>query len=282
MAEVISKSADSIIKLHNEILYPTVRVSTMNSGGSGTVLYSKKNNGKVVTMVMTNHHVVDDCIEVKDQWDSRIGDNRKREFKQTVHVEYFKYNNYSRCIGSFSVEADIVAYDEDQDIALMMTRDKENLAGNVASIYPVDMIDEIHIFDDIYTVGAALGHAPLPTTGQICFMDDEINNFKYWLVAANNIFGSSGGATFRYSDTRNRYEYIGIPSRGDVIMLGFSPQAITYMCYIIPIDRILKFMDDHCYQYIYDDKYTIEQCDKMREEMKKKEEQKTRRAANEK
>lgn len=278
----MTEVADSIIKLHNEILYPTVRVSTMNSGGSGTVLYSKKNNGKVVTMVMTNHHVVGDCIEVKDQWDSRISDNRKREFKQTVHVEYFKYNNYSRCIGSFSVEADIVAYDENQDIALLMTRDKENLAGSIANIYPKDMIDDIHIFDDIYSVGAALGEPPLPTTGQICFMDKEIDNYKFWLLSANSLFGMSGGATFRYSSIRNKYEYIGIPSRGEVILLGFSANVIPFMSYTIPIDRVLKFIDDHCYQYIYDDKYTIEQCDKIREEMRKKEEIKSRRSGNEK
>lgn len=271
-----------IITLHNEVLYPTVRVTTMNTGGSGTVLYSKKNGDKVVTMIMTNHHVIEECIKVEDKWDPRIGEDRKREFKQTVHVEYFKYNNYSRCIGSFSVEADIVAYDEDQDIALLMTRDKENLANSVANIYPKDAVEDIHIFDPIVTVGAALGEAPLPTTGQICFMDKEIDNFKYWLLNSNGIYGISGGATFRYSSNRDKYEYIGIPSVGEVIMLGFSPQAITYMCYIIPIDRIFKFLDDHCYQFIYDEKYTIEQCDKNREEIRQKEEKKIRRVSNEK
>ena len=34
------------------------------------------------------------------------------EFLDTVQVEFFRYNNFSKCIGSFAVEADIVAYSD--------------------------------------------------------------------------------------------------------------------------------------------------------------------------
>ena len=35
-------TSKSIIKKHEEMFYPTVRVRTNKAGGSGTVIYSKK------------------------------------------------------------------------------------------------------------------------------------------------------------------------------------------------------------------------------------------------
>ena len=60
----------SVLQKHKEMLYPVVRVRTNVAGGSGTVIYSKPDvNGKIHTYVMTNHHVIADCIQVKKQWD---------------------------------------------------------------------------------------------------------------------------------------------------------------------------------------------------------------------
>lgn len=264
---------EGIMKLHKEILYPTVRVTTKKAGGSGTVVYSQRDsNNNVVTMVMTNHHVVESCIKVERKWDSRIGQDRKKETKETVHVDFFSYNDYSRNIGSQSVEADIVAYtpvDGGEDMALLQLRDTETLRTHVANIFPIDSYKEINLFNPIRVVGAALGHPPLPTMGEICFMDDEIDNHKYWCCSAANIYGNSGGGLFRFSESRNRYEYVAIPSRISVVLAGFSADPITHMGYSIPIDRITKFWERECYQFIYDPEYTPEQCDKMREQMRK-------------
>ena len=52
------------IQKHEQMFYPTVRVRAKNAGGSGTVVYSKKHNNEVHTYVVTNHHVVSDCIKV--------------------------------------------------------------------------------------------------------------------------------------------------------------------------------------------------------------------------
>ena len=185
------------------------------------------------------------------------------EILDTVSVEYFRYNNYSNCIGSFAVEADIIAYSEvegGQDWCLLRTRDKEKTHEHVAKVFPLDDIDNIHIFDKVFAVGASLGHPPIASEGMITFMDDEIDHFKYWMSSAQTIYGNSGGACYRWSDSRKQYDWIGIPSRISVQPAGFSSDAITHMGYFIPIDRVCALLKDNGYEFIYNPKVSLEEC----------------------
>ena len=61
-------ASKQIINKHEQMFYPTVRVRTNKSGGSGTVVYSKKHDGEAYTYVVTNHHVVDNCIKIVKKW----------------------------------------------------------------------------------------------------------------------------------------------------------------------------------------------------------------------
>lgn len=262
---------EKIVALHEQVLYSTVRVRTDTAGGSGTVLHSKQNaKGEFETYVLTNHHVVNDAIEVKKVWDSRLGRDVKRDIRSTVSVEYFKYNNFSHCIGNYGIEADIMAYIEEEDMALLKLRDKEKPADNVANMIPKEEIRTIRMFDRVYCCGAALGHPPIPTEGLITHMDDEIENYRYWMSSAQIIYGNSGGAVFRKNDN-GIYEFIGVPSRVQVSVAGFSANPITHMGYFIPIDRVYDFLDRNHYQFIYDPTFTPEQCQKEREKAKEKE-----------
>ena len=255
------------IRMHEEIFYPTVRVRTSRSGGSGTVIYPEQINGEYHTYIITNHHVIADCVSIKKVWNPVLKRKVDTEILNTVGVEYFKYNNYSNCIGSFAVEADIVAYSEvegGQDWALLKARDKEAKAPWKANLYPRDQVDQVHIFDKVFACGASLGHPPIVTDGHISFMDDEIDHFKYWMSTAPTIFGNSGGGVFRYSKSRKRHEYIGVPSRISIQPMGFSADAITHMGYFIPIDRVYQLLEDNDYQFIYDSAYSIDECDKNR------------------
>ena len=254
---------------HIEMFYPTVRVRTQKSGGSGTVVYSKKNkvDGEVYTYVVTNQHVVSDNIKVVKKWNPVLKRKVDTEILDTVSVEYFRYNNYSNCIGSFAVEADIVAYSEcegGQDWALLRVRDTENTCDYVANLFPMDDVGDVHIFDDVYAVGASLGHPPIASEGIITYMDDEIDHYKYWMSSAQTIYGNSGGACYRWSPSRKIYDWIGVPSRISVQPSGFSADAITHMGYFIPIDRIYKLLDENNYQFIYDSDKSFEECEAAR------------------
>ena len=265
----MAKASKEIIQKHEQMFYPTVRVRTKRAGGSGTVVYSEKYKDEVYTYVITNHHVVADSVKLEKKWDSVLKRKVDKEILETVFVEFFRYNNYSHTVGSFAVEADIVAYSEvdgGQDWALLRVRDKENKAEWVANMFQLKELENIHIFDEVYAVGASLGHPPVASDGHISYMDDEIDHYKYWMSSAPTIFGNSGGAVYRWNDDNKQYEYIGIPSRISIQPMGFSADAITHMGYFIPIDRIYNLLEENDYQFIYDDKVSIEDCEKARKE----------------
>jgi S1-C subfamily serine protease len=263
----MAKASKEIIQKHEQMFYPTVRVRTKKAGGSGTVVYSKKHKDEVYTYVVTNHHVIADSVHLEKKWDSVLKRKVDKEILDTVNVEFFRFNNYSHTIGSFAVEADIVAYSDvqgGQDWALLRVRDKENLVDYVANMFPLSDVDNIHIFDETFAVGASLGHPPVASEGMITYMDDEIEHYKYWMSSAPTIFGNSGGAVYRWSAGRKQYEYIGIPSRISIQPMGFSADAITHMGYFIPIDRVYKLLEENDYQFIYDEDKSIEDCEKAR------------------
>lgn len=261
------KSEKTIEQKHKQMFYPTVRVRTKKSGGSGTVVYSEKVGNEYHTYIITNHHVIANCVHIERKWNSVLKKKVDTENLDTVFVEFFKYNNYSNCVGSFAVEADIVAYSDyegGQDWALLKVRDKENRADYVANIFPIDSVPSVHIFDKVFAVGASLGHPPIASEGHISYMDDEIDHFKYWMSSAPTIFGNSGGAVYRWSEKRKKYEYIGIPSRISIQAMGFSADAITHMGYFIPIDRIYKLLEENDYQFIYDSSFSVDKCEAAR------------------
>ena len=262
-------ASKQIINKHEQMFYPTVRVRTNKSGGSGTVVYSKKHDGEAYTYVVTNHHVVDNCIKIVKKWNPIKKKKIDTEILDTVQVEYFRYNNYSHCIGSFAVEADIVAYSEcegGQDWALLRLRDKERVSDYVANLFPLEDIDDIHIFDPVYAVGASLGHPPIASEGMLTYMDDEIDHYKYWMSSAQTIYGNSGGACYRWSNSRKLYEWIGIPSRISVQPSGFSADAITHMGYFIPVNRAYKLLEENGFEFIYDSNFTLEECLKAKDD----------------
>jgi len=270
----MAKASKEIIQQHEEMFYPTVRVRTKKAGGSGTVVYSESYKDEVYTYIITNQHVIDDSVHIEKKWDPVLKRKVDKEILDTVYVEYFKYNNYSHTVGSFAVEADIVAYSEvdgGQDWALLRMRDTENKADWVANMFPLDDIENVHIFDDCYAVGASLGHPPVASNGMITYMDDEIDHYKYWMSSAPTIFGNSGGAVYRWSSNRKKYEYIGIPSRISIQPMGFSADAITHMGYFIPIDRVYSLLEENDYQFIYDSSYSIDDCKKSRKAKQKPE-----------
>ena len=187
----------SVEELHNAILYSTVRVRSGNGGGSGTVIYSRPNvAGKVETFAITNHHVISSLIDIREEWDPYLKRNVKIEVRKAAMVDMFRYSRMSYKIGEEQVEADVVAWHKEQDVALVKFRDDERPYPHVAALSPPDESKNLHIFTPIYCVGCALLHAPYPTAGQISSVTDEIDNFSYQMTSAAITFGNSGGRYF--------------------------------------------------------------------------------------
>lgn len=263
----------TIEKQHEQMLYTVVRVRAGDAAGSGTVVWSGKDAAeKWHTYVVTNFHVVTGAVKVEKKWDSRLGREVKRELRSTVTVEYFAYNEWSRNVGVQGTLADIVAWDEKEDLALLETRDRENGARYVAALLPVSEAPEVKIYERLWAVGASLGHAPITTEGILNYKDDEIENLIYWMSSAQIIFGNSGGAMFRWSEPRQRFEWIGVPSR---VSVTFGA-VVMHMGYFIPIPRVSEFLERHVYRFIVSPSVGWEEERKAREA----EEEKRRKATD--
>ena len=260
------------LKGNNEFLkkalYPCVRVRTHKAGGSGQVIHSSVSNG---TFILSCHHVVDDAIEVKDQWSNLLQRTIKRDILSPVKVEFFKFSYRDRVTGSESKTANIIAYDKDEDIALLKLDDPEPYPF-VAEMFPCEGIEDqtveekIDMGSEVVTIGAALGHDPIPTIGNVVSFKDIIENKIYWMCTGPTIFGNSGGATY-LSDT---WQFIGMPARIAVAASMFSVDAITHMGFIVPITRITRFLQDSLMDFLFDPLVTYADCKKRIEEKRKK------------
>ncbi|GAG83675.1 unnamed protein product, partial [marine sediment metagenome] len=132
-------SAMTGIEAHEKYIYPVVRVTYGRGGGSGTIIYSKMEQvggeiPKASTYILTNYHVISSAIKIEEKWDTDLQKQVKKEKRSIVYVEIFKYRNLSTPIGTLKVEAEIVLYNEDEDMALIKLRSEEQ-AQYVAKLF---------------------------------------------------------------------------------------------------------------------------------------------------
>lgn len=249
--------------LHEDILYPCVRVRAGDHGGSGTVIYSKPTGkGEWETYVLTCQHVVEGAVHIREKWDSLLGRSRKIEDRDLLKVEFFHYEFGSRAIGTHGVEAQLVLHDKDHDIALLRLRQATEGVPHVAKLFPKARAKEIQLLDRCFAVGCALLHSPIVTEGRITSLSDHIEGMTYWMSDAQIIFGNSGGAIFH----GERNEFIGIPAR--IAIAGWS-DPVTHMGYFGDIERIYGLLDTWCYQFLYDPEVSAEDCAKKREQLRR-------------
>jgi len=186
----------------------------------------------------------------------------KKEIKAAGKVEEFRYRpGKTIVVGESGVQSDVVAYDAQQDLALLKLRDIKQY-DYIAEMWPrkelMDMLMEL------YCVGCGLGQRPLMTHGFLSGMGIEIDNYEYMLSSAPSIFGNSGGALFEVDSLK----FVGVPSR--ISVSGYST-PITHMGFFIPISRVYNFLEEQCYQFIYDTSFTPAKCEVLREERREKE-----------
>jgi len=240
-------------ELHRRLHLACARVRAGNAGGSGTIIYSAGGGeDDYSTYVLTNHHVVDGLIKVEDYWDPVLQREAKRDVRGLPYVELFTYRWESRAVGATSVEAEIVAYDEDEDLALLHLRSGRK-APAVATLYPRGKERDLRIGMPVFCVGAGLGEPPVTTYGILSQFGREIDHQEYWLSTAPSIYGNSGGALF-LADT---LEMLGVPARL-AVMGGFlgGSDAITHLSFAITITRIYDFLERQCFRFIYDPSFT--------------------------
>jgi len=243
---------DELQRLHETFLYPVVRVFGKKGAGSGTLIYSKedpKNKGDFLSFVLTNHHVVEDCIEYKKEWDSVVKKDVEKEFKDRPHVETFSYVRESTVDSSNRYQADIIAYDKNEDLAVLRV-DSPRQFPVVATLIPREEIKGLRLFMDVVTSGCSMSHDPFCNFGQITYLKEMIENKLYLMANSGMIFGNSGGALF----LKDNGWMIGVPSRLQGVQLGLGVDMITFMGFSAHPERIYEFIDAQELKFIYDPK----------------------------
>lgn len=240
---------------HEKLLYPVVRIFAVDakgqqSAGSGTLIYSKpdpENEGSYLNFVLTNHHVIDALIVIKSAWDSVLKKERKKEFFTKAKVEIFEYLNQSTVDSSNRFTADIVAYSVEHDLALLKLTTPRKFKY-VAPLLAEDKIKDLRLFMPAAVSGCSMAHEPFVNFGELTYLDEIIENKRYFMCNAGMYFGNSGGALF-LTDTG---ELIGVPSRLSGIQLGFGMDMIVFMGFCAHTSRLYEFIRHEHVDFLVD------------------------------
>jgi len=270
-------SREHLEKTHNTFLYPVVRVVAPSkqgiAGGSGVLVYSApldKESSKYESYLITNHHVIANLIDIEDSWNTLAGKSIKKETKAEAIAEFFEYENLSRIVENAGKRAEVVAWDEARDLALLKLRATTQIQNVAPIVTPEEFDETVFITTPVYTVGCGLGVPPLITSGHVGGFNFLIDNHPYTLTTAPSIFGNSGGGVFDASTGK----VIGITARISVVLMGLGASPITHMSWCISPQTVHDFLTDNYYDFIIDPTKTAAECHAKREEIKRKAEEK--------
>lgn len=247
--------SDDLTKRHQQMLYAVVQVQAGPASGSGTVIHSAIHGGDYETFVLTNFHVVGSAVTVEEEWDPKAQKDVKRERREPVRVLWQEYNDLSAFVGTSGKTADIVAYDEAADLALLKIRDRERGALHVARLLPEGQA--LYMSEPVFAVGGGLGKPPFMSQGVLGYLHEQIEGYPYLLSTAPIIFGNSGGALFRRGEHCRCYEMIGVPSR--VSAAWFT--VVPHMAWSIAMETVREFLRENEHGFILGDTRVVEDAD---------------------
>jgi S1-C subfamily serine protease len=226
--------------LQQDILGPSVQVTVNGSVGGGTLLFSRGTHSYVVTA----HHVVHQLIAGHDA-----------ETRPPAEVTLYDAHGAA----ADTVEADLVAWDERKDLALLRLRAVHEY-GNVARLASRDTLRSVRVFTPIYAVGCPLGHDPLPTPGEVATLNKELNGERFWMMNAPTIFGNSGGGVF-HRETR---ELIGVSVMVCTYDGAANSTPVPHLGILVSLETVYDWLDALDYRFIYDPEFPLEAFEELR------------------
>ncbi len=237
-------------ELHEKVLYPVVRVRSKKAGGSGVLVYSRpdpKDRRRYINIVLTAEHVIEDLIQVKEEWDPVLKRDVKRDFIDEAQVEIFDYDG-SHVIAASATPAEVVAYDKHHDLAALKLHNPKPLPY-VARIVAEDEIAGLEIGEPVWACGCSLLHDPFPNPGTLTYLREIIEQKEYVMANAPAIFGNSGGGLFRGRDG----SLLGLVCRVTGIQLGFGIDIMTWMQFSTHPKRLYEFFRHHELHFLFDE-----------------------------
>ena len=217
-------------QLYEDMLYPSVRITTDDGIGSGVIIsYHGDTENTENIYILTAAHVVGD--------------------EALVSVELFD--------SAKTLPAFVVATDTGKDLALLRcasgvlshaskTQDPRLTTPwrYTAKLAPRDYVP--YIFTPVWVIGCSLGYSPRPTAGEITRASGVMRNAsgaqtqdarpttQYWEISAPIWPGNSGGGVF----LKDTHELIGIA----VWVKVCQGQLASTMGGIVPLPDIYEFL----------------------------------------
>jgi len=253
------EAVEAPVKMITEMLYPTVMIDLTQGAGSGTVIFSNTRSDKsweeegVWTLVLTNHHVINNAITISEDFDPKVGKSIKMETRRPVHVRLWDYNDYSTAVGTTGRVARILAWDKQRDLALLRLDDKERIIKHVAHLWP-EKVGGPYLFQTVWAIGSGMSNPPYPTQGLLSGISGKDNAGRsLYLSSSPIIFGNSGGSLWAYSKKRDKYELIGVPSMAGAYGWG---SIVPHIAWSRPISEIRAFLRGNDFGFVIGDKDT--------------------------
>jgi S1-C subfamily serine protease len=233
---IVRALAQDVEALYRDVLYPSVQVSGAGGVGGGTLLYSRASRSYVISA----YHVVQKAPAKKD---APPPDN-------AIEVKLYDV----RGSPVETVEANLVAFDEKKDLALLRLH-SDRTWPNVARMASRETMQEIKVFTPVYAVGCPLGHDPLPTLGEVATLHKEVGGERFWMMNAPTIFGNSGGGIF-HRDTR---EMIGV-SAMICTYDGVVSTPVPHLGILVSLETVYDWLDSLGCRFLYDPEAVPETC----------------------
>ncbi|MBI2900375.1 MAG: trypsin-like peptidase domain-containing protein [Planctomycetes bacterium] len=232
-------------RLSRDVLLPSIQVNGKGSVGGGTVIQSRPDGkGGFATYAVTAFHVLQKAVARKDGSETR----------DPVEVRVYAASGEVQ----ESLDAELVAYDERKDLALLRFRSSRKFE-HVARLAPRETLRSVTVFTPVYAVGCPLGHDPLPSPGEISTLHKEVGGERFWMMNAPTIFGNSGGGIF-HRDTR---ELLGIAAM-ICTYDGFVSTPVPHLGIMVSLLTVYDWLDAQYLRFAYDPGVTPEMCERMR------------------
>jgi hypothetical protein len=229
-AEKKSSTAD-----HLQNVSVTIRSEGQFSAGEGSgVIFTRKDkDGKLVNLVWTAAHVIDNLRKTR----TTLVDGKPKtivEFKDPMVVKEIRQNG--RTVGRLQMDAEVLKYSDatdGHDLALLRVR-KLNFVTDTVTFYLDKKIPPLG--EDLLHVGSLLGQmgANSMTDGiysQCGRLIKSLNKHVFDQTTCTAFPGSSGGGVYLKSDAR----YVGMLVRG--AGEGFN--------LIVPVRRMAEYCEKH-------------------------------------
>lgn len=231
------ESVDDITLKQSEMRNTIVLVQTSLSSGSGTIIDRLETDEKNTYeyRILTNEHVISSRFITQLLGVDSITGNIKTKTTDTGCV-IITFNYKEHDWKNYVVK--VVSENIELDLAILSFVSKEELA--VAKIPTPEMLEQIRVFDEVFSIGCQLGNSPTPTFGIISQILRVKNKEKEWLIygtTAQITPGSSGGGLFRKYN--GHYYLIGIPYK---IAITHNDQIISHLTRAISMTMALDFI----------------------------------------